>query len=631
MCGICGIVSLNGERIDFNDIKKMNDLLIHRGPDDEGFYIKNNTAIAMRRLAIIDLKTGKQPISNEDGKINVVLNGEIYNFNELRDELVLKGHRFKTKTDTETIVHLYEEYGEDFVSHLRGMFALCIYDETEDKIIIARDRLGKKPLYYYFDNSYFAFSSELNSLASFNKLKLSLNPTSIDSYLVLQYIPSPITVYKEIKKLPQSSILTLHRKELKIKKYWELPTDEIDISFEDAKSEIRRLVLESVKLRMISDVPLGAFLSGGIDSSVVVAAMSMFSTRPVKTFSIGFDEKRFSELAYAKEVARMYSTEHNEFIVRDDMTNVIEKLVVNYGEPYADPSAVPSYFVSKLTSEHVKVALNGDGGDENFAGYSRYVATKLAYWIKKFFPHQSFIPPLFLLSFFNDRNAPFGTVWKSRKFLRAVSKKSINETYLSTVSFFDVDEKDNILADEFKNVCGESYAKKHIMELFNNVSVRDIIKQITYVDFNSYLSDGLMTKMDIASMANSIEARSPLLDQKLVEFTSRISSSYKLKGFTQTKYIFKEAFADMLPPAIKNRGKMGFGIPLGLWFRKELKKKFEEYCLSEKALKRGYFKEEEIKRLWSEHQSGKRDHGYKLWALLWLEMWHQRYMPDFKI
>ncbi|HOL62017.1 MAG TPA: asparagine synthase (glutamine-hydrolyzing) [Elusimicrobiales bacterium] len=632
MCGICGIFSFKNEKINHGDLKKMNDLLIHRGPDDEGFYVEETVGIAMRRLSIIDLESGKQPISNETNDIITVFNGEIYNFKEIKNELLSKGHKFKTKTDTEVIVHLYEEMGTDFPKKLRGMFAVALWDKRKKRLVLTRDRLGKKPLFYYIDSDYFAFSSEIDSLISFEKVKKTINLTAIDSFLTLQYIPAPSTIYKEVKKLEQAETLVIDKNGIKNEKYWEIEERPIKISFEEAKDEVKRLVEESVKLRMISDVPIGAFLSGGIDSSVVVSVMARNSPR-VKTFSIGFKEEKYSELNYAKELAEMYSTEHTEFIVEEKMTDALENLVKIYNQPFADPSALPSYYVSKITSKYVKVALNGDGGDENFAGYSRYQAIKILDFIKRFGPDLLFKAIFYLSEPFKEKNAPFGNIWKLRKFLRIAMKESIEKSYISSLSFFDTEEKNRILTDKFKKLIDKeiNYSEKYLLNLMEKNKSGDIIKSVTKTDIYSYLSECLMTKMDMASMSNSLETRSPLLDHKLTEFAQNLPSDYKLKGFTKTKFILKEAFKNNLPDSINNRGKMGFGIPLGIWFRGELKKKFEEYCLSDRAIKRGYFDRKEIERLWEEHQSFKRDHGYKLWALLMLEIWHSNYFSDFKI
>ncbi len=636
MCGICGIYkhNMNGEKAAFEEIKKMNDLLVHRGPDDEGFYIKENMSMAMRRLSIIDLSTGKQPISNEDGSAWIVFNGEIYNFIELREELEKKGHTFKTKSDTEVIIHLYEEKGEDFPLYLRGMFAIAIFDEKKKKLILARDRFGKKPLFYSLTESFLAFSSELNSLISYKGIRKNLNPVAIDAYMVLQYIPGPMTIYKEVKKLNPASILVFEKGQAKISRYWDLPIDRNEHSYDihEIKERIFSLAEESVKLRMISDVPLGAFLSGGIDSSIVVALMARNSSIPVKTFSIGFKEEKFSELKYARILAERYKTNHSEFIVEADMSDIMGELIVHYGEPYADSSALPSFFVSKKTRKAVTVALNGDGGDELFGGYLRYAGSKAAYYFQSL-PQWLRKAMLISLSPFGEKNAPFNTLWRGRKFISASLNSTIEDVYLSTVSFFRPQEKNSLISETFRHSLGadNDYAVRYIKELFEKVRNKDLINRFSYVDLNSYLPQCLMTKMDIASMANSLECRSPFLDHKLAEFVYPLAGNIKLKGINGTKWIMKETFRDLLPNDIYKRGKMGFGIPLGEWFRGKMKKKWEENCLSEKALSRGYFKKEEVSRLWQEHQSGLRDNGYRLWALLMLELWHLKFMPDYKM
>jgi len=627
MCGICGIISKNNN-LEFEDIKKMNDLLIHRGPDDEGFYIENNIALAMRRLSIIDLKTGKQPIFNETADKVIIFNGEIYNFLHLKKGLIEKGHIFLTNSDTETVIHLYEEYGEDFVNYLRGMFAIAIWDKNEKKLILARDRLGKKPLFYYNDGNYFIFSSEINPILSFKKILLSLNLRAIDLYLTLQYIPAPDTIYNEIKKLEPATILVFKNNEIKTKKYWEIPTNTIQIPYRDAKERLKELVKEAVSLRMISDVEIGAFLSGGIDSSIVVAVMSSLSKERIKTFSIGFKEENFSELEYAREVAKMYLTEHYEFIVEEELTDVIDELIIHYGEPFADPSAIPSYYVSKVASKFVKVTLNGDGGDENFAGYKRYVALKIIDSLKKFIPEAS-------IDFFNnlfnilpEKNAPFNKIWLIKKFLRAMRQKELLSSYISAISFFDLDEKEEIKSSKFRTILDKNYPYEYIKNYFKIDG--DIVKKMIYTDFNSYLPECLMMKMDIASMANSLETRSPFLDHKLIEFVSTLPSEYKM-NLINTKYILKDTFKDMLPQKIRKRGKMGFSIPLGLWMRQKLKKRFEETCLSEKSLNTGLFDREKLLKLWDEHQNLKKDHGYKLWAIFVFFVWLRKYFNDFKL
>jgi len=515
------------------------------------------------------------------------------------------------------------------------MFAIAIWDSKKKRLILARDRMGKKPLFYSFTNEFLSFSSELNSLISFPKIKKEIDLTGVDAYLTLQYIPAPLTIYKDIKKLEPASILIFENNKIEIKKYWEMSVENesIKMSLRDIKEELYNLLYESTKLRMISDVPLGAFLSGGIDSSIIVALMAKISDKPVKTFSIGFKEEEFSELSYAREIAKLYSTDHTEFIVEAKMSEILPTLITHYGEPYADSSALPSYYVSRETRKAVTVALNGDGGDENFGGYLRYIATKIAFYFQIIPKWTKELGLLGLRPFGEKTPAPFNILWKARKFLQAASNSSIEDVYLSTICYFRIAEKNNILSLDFQNTVKENlnYAQKYIHSLFANVKHKDIINQLSYVDLNSYLPHCLMTKMDIASMANSLECRSPFLDHKVIEFAASLNGSIKLKGFSRTKWILKETFRDLLPPKIYKRGKMGFGIPLGPWFRGEMKKYWAETCLNEKSLGRGYFKKEEIFRLWDEHQSGKRDYGYKLWALLMLELWHQKFMPDYKL
>ncbi|OGR45160.1 MAG: asparagine synthase (glutamine-hydrolyzing) [Elusimicrobia bacterium GWA2_61_42] len=636
MCGICGIYNYgSGLPVTREALKAMNDLIVHRGPDDEGYYAAENAGLAMRRLSIIDVSTGHQPISNEDGTLWIVFNGEIYNFQELREGLLARGHKFKTKSDTEVILHLYEEKGADFPRELRGMFAVAIWDKNRKRLVLARDRMGKKPLYYAVTPSFFAFASELRSLLTVPGMPRDIDLKAVDSYLTLQYIPSPMSVFKSARKLEPASTLVFENGHLTTEKYWDLPLGARKLTgtpVEELKERLRAELAEAVKIRLISEVPLGAFLSGGIDSSVVVALMAKASPEPVKTFSIGFKEAEFSELGYAKQVARMYGTQHTEFVVEANMASVLEKLAWHYGEPFADSSALPSYFVAKETRKAVTVALNGDGGDENFGGYIRYQAMKgasyfsaLPMWAKK--------AALAAMEPFPEKTAPFNTVWRLRKFLQATSQRDLGMTYLSTMSFFKTDEKERLLSDAFKNGLGRdiNFPERYIGGLFNKAEGLALTEKLMYTDLHSYLPDCLMTKMDIAAMANSLEARSPFLDHKVMEFAFLLPDNMKLRGFTGTKWLLKEAFKDMLPPQIYKRGKMGFGIPVGAWFRGELKDYWAGACLSQKALGRGYFKPEALYKLWDEHQRGTRDNGYRLWALLMLELWHRQYAPDFRL
>ncbi|OGS58515.1 MAG: asparagine synthase (glutamine-hydrolyzing) [Elusimicrobia bacterium RIFOXYB2_FULL_62_6] len=635
MCGICGQYNYaTGAGVSREDLEKMNGLIVHRGPDDCGFYQSGGVGLAMRRLSIIDLSSGHQPMSNEDGSIWIVFNGEIYNFPELRDDLLAKGHKFKTKSDTETIVHLYEEKGLDFPKYLRGMFAVAIWDSVKKRLVLARDRVGKKPLFYAVNGSSIAFASELRPLTTVSWFKRDLDMAAVDAFLTLQYIPSPISIYKNVRKLEPASVMVVEDGAVRTQKYWDLPLSAEKLGYlptDEIKKRLYDELLEATKIRLISEVPLGAFLSGGIDSSIITALMARSSAEPVKTFSIGFKEAEFSETDYARQVAKMYGTKHTEFIVEANMADVLEKLVAHYGEPYADASALPSYFVSRETRKAVTVALNGDGGDECFGGYLRYMAMKIdRVWGRA---PAALKKTLLNLTYLFPKKAPYNVFWRAEKFMKSSLLETLPLRYLSTVAFFGPTDKPGLFSNEFINARGGSadYAEKYITELFKIPAGQDLLNKLIYVDFHSYLPECLMTKMDIASMANSLETRSPFLDQKVIEFAYTLPGSMKLKGVNGTKWILKETFKDMLPPEIYKRGKMGFGIPLGPWFKGELKDRWAGTCLSEKALSRGYFNPDYLHKMWDEHQNGLRDHGYHLWALLMLEMWHNQFADDFKL
>jgi asparagine synthase (glutamine-hydrolysing) len=635
MCGICGLYNYgSGLPVTRQDLKAMNDLLVHRGPDDEGYFERENVGLAMRRLSIIDLSTGHQPISNEDGTLHIVFNGEIYNFQELREGLLARGHKFKTKSDTEVILHLYEERGTAFPKELRGMFAVAIWDAARARLVLARDRVGKKPLLYAVTPGAFAFASELRCLLTVEGVKREVNPAAIDAFLSLQYIPSPMTIFKGVSKLEPASVLVFEGGRVRTEKYWDLPAGAPKLEgvpLPELKERLKAELSEAVRLRLISEVPLGAFLSGGIDSSVVTALMAGHSAQPVKTFAIGFKEEKYSELGYARQVAKMYGTSHTEFTVEARMTDVLEKLAWHYGEPYADSSALPSYFVSRETRRSVTVALNGDGGDEAFGGYLRYVGMKaerlvsgVPAWAKR--------GALAGVGHF-PKTAPFNVFWRLEKFLKFSLMDTPERRYLSTVSFFGPGETAGLYSDKFSNLLGRDagVAERYLAAAFAANPQDDLLNRMSYVDLHTYLPECLMTKMDIASMANSLETRSPFLDHKVLEFAFSLPGRLKLKGLSGTKWILKETFKDMLPPEIYRRGKMGFGVPLGPWFRGELKGYWQETCLSQKALGRGYFRPEALFKLWDEHQQGRRDHGYKLWALLMLELWHRQYADGFRL
>ncbi len=626
MCGICGIVYKDGTSPDRGRLQAANDLLIHRGPDDEGFYIDGPAGLAMRRLAIIDLNTGHQPISSPDGRYTIVFNGEIYNFPELRQELEAQGCAFRTKTDTEVILTLYQRLGTGCVQRLRGMFAFAVWDKAEKSLFIARDRIGKKPLVYVEQGGFLAFASELRSLFVWPGVPRDIDPEAIDLFLSLQYIPSPKTIYAAVKKLPPGHFLVHRGGKTTVERYWDLPVGQAPVTtdVEEAKRLVVDKLREAVRLRLISDVPLGAFLSGGVDSSIIVALMAEMSSRPVKTFSIGFDEAEFSELHFAKEVARRYGCEHTEFVVKPEMAEVLPKLAWHYGEPYADPSALPSYYVARETRRFVTVALNGDGGDENFGGYVRYFAMKLARPFD-YMPGPARSALRSAAELLPDWRAPYGFSWRLKRFLRSALFTDLPRRHLKMICYFTEEDKKGFYTPDFEARLGAALgsAEGYMARAFDACPDEDFVNRMLYVDFKTYLPECLMAKVDIAAMAVSLEGRSPFLDHEFVETVFRMTGDWKLRGLRGHKWLLKEAFRDKLPPLIFNRGKMGFGIPLGTWFRGPLKDFWAQHVLGTRALARGYFQEAALRRLWDEHQSGRRDHGYRLWALLMLELWHE--------
>jgi asparagine synthase (glutamine-hydrolysing) len=628
MCGIAGIFSYDSDkRVTLELLEKMASVLGHRGPDDKGVEIFSGgkAGFSHRRLSIIDVEGGHQPLSNEDGTVWIVFNGEIYNFQELRKGLERNGHRFRSRSDTEVVVHLYEEKGTRCLDDVRGMFAFAIWDEREERLFLARDRLGQKPLVYTFRDGQCAFASEIKGLLQLPDIKRTVNPAALHDYLTYQYVPHPLTMFEGIEKLSPAHYMVIEKRKKEIQRYWT-----VDFSREENLPEleysrrVRAVLEEATKLRLISDVPLGAFLSGGIDSSITVALMSVLTGRPVRTFSIGFKEKKFNELNYARMIAERYKTEHQEFIVEPKCLEVLDDLVWYYDEPFADSSAIPTYYVSKMTSRFVKVALSGDAGDECFAGYPRYKAVKIAGLFDRL--------PTFLQHLIANRfweKLPASVEQKSlrrrlKKLMREL-KKPPEERYLRWICIFDDEWKDLLYTDAFAAKVAARKSAHYIEDFYSRYPRRDFLSRTTYVDLMTYLPSDLLVKVDIASMIHSLETRSPFLDHKLVELAGRMPMKYKLRGF-HDKYILKRTFQDLLPHEILQRGKMGFGVPIGRWFRTELKDYVTGVLLDRKALGRGYFNEECIRRLTGEHAEGKFDHGYRLWALLILELWHRRFI-----
>lgn len=626
MCGIVGIVN-NGEgEVNREVLERMNRAILHRGPDDDGFYLKENVGLAMRRLSIIDLASGKQPIHSHDGNKWIVFNGEIYNYRDLRKELEEDGVRLYTNSDTEAIVNLYAKYGVDCVKHLRGMFAFAIWDETEKELFIARDRVGKKPLLYSpRPNGDLIFGSEFMAMLEHPEISREVDSSAIDAYLSFLCVPAPLTAFKEIRKLEPGHWLKWKAGKIETKRYWQPDfSKKIEISEGEAIEETTRILRESTRLRMISEVPLGAFLSGGVDSSTVVALMAEESSQPVKTFSIGFEEQDFSELKYARRVAEHVGAEYNEFIVRPNALDILPTLVEHYGEPYADSSAIPTYYVAKETRKHVTVALNGDGGDESFAGYERYAAMLAA-------EQYSRIPDALrkALIEFPIGLYPTSEIKKSRvrdvkRFLKAAVLPR-NERYFRWMSTFDRETKPELYTRDFAEELNGTRASDTLDHWFDSASKSGLLDAALLTDQMTYLPNDLLVKVDIATMANSLEARSPFLDHNLIEFAASLPEGLKMSRL-RPKYLLKKVAERLVPREVIYRRKMGFGVPVGKWFRGEMKEFVREALLSERSLGRGIIKPEMIRKYVDEHTNGERDHAFQIWTLLMLELWFQRFI-----
>jgi asparagine synthase (glutamine-hydrolysing) len=627
MCGIVGMVNLDGAAADASLLERMNERIRHRGPDEDGAYLKDHVGLAMRRLAIIDLKGGQQPIANEERNCWIVFNGEIYNYRELKTKLERLGHRFRTDCDTEAIVHAFEEYGADCPKHLRGMFAFAIWDERKQELFLARDRVGKKPLLYSKTNRAFVFGSEFSALLEHPAVSRDIDRGAIDDYLTFMCVPAPLTAYRDIRKLEPGHSLTLRRDgEIKIERYWEPDfSKKVKLTEEEAGERALELLRDAVRVRLMSEVPLGAFLSGGIDSSTVVALMAEASSTPVKTFSIGFEEQDFSELHHARRVAEHIGAEHHEFVVRPDALEVLPTLVEHYGEPYADSSAIPTYYVARETRRHVTVALNGDGGDECFAGYNRYAAMRLSERYRKLpgvLRERVIRQAVGWLPASESKRA--GRVRSLKRFLAAASLPPV-ERYLSWVSTFGPEAKQEFYTEEFRRETEGHDAERWLAPWFARANGAGVVDAAQLADTMTYLPNDLLVKVDIASMAVSLEARSPFLDHHVIEFAATLPENLKLRGLT-TKYILKQTLKKLLPSENLKRGKMGFGVPVGHWFRGQMQGFLRENLLSEKFARRNLFRPEGVSRMVELHTRGERDYTHQLWTLLMLELWFQRFI-----
>jgi asparagine synthase (glutamine-hydrolysing) len=622
MCGIAGIVRTDGAPVDRKLVERMSAAIHHRGPDEDGFYFADGVGLAIRRLAIIDLKTGQQPIHNRDRSKWLVFNGEIYNYREVREQLEKLGHQFYTNSDTEAVIAAYDQYGTDCPKYLRGMFAFAIWDERDRSLFLARDRVGKKPLLYAHTPDQLIFGSEFSALVLHPDVSREVNHEAIHHYLSFISVPAPLTAYRAIRKLEPGHWLRWRNGEIKTERYWQLDfTKKVALSEEEAGERAIELLREAVRIRLMSEVPLGAFLSGGIDSSAVVALMAEESSEPVKTFSIGFEEQDFSELHHARRLAEHVGAEHHEFVVRPDAMEILPTLVEHYGEPFADSSAIPSYYVSRETRRYVTVALNGDGGDECFAGYERYAAMNLAQTYSAL-PGKGLISGVAAaLPTPESRGNPIG---KAQRFVAAASLPPI-ERYLRWITAFDEAGKQNLYTEEFRAETASLRTAGIIEPWFARANGSGIVDAALLADTMTYLPNDLLVKMDIASMSVSLEARSPFLDHRLMEFAASIPEKMKVRRLT-TKYLLKKVLKKIVPEQNLTRRKMGFGVPIGYWFRGAMQPFLRETLLSEKSLGRGLFQPDRVRQLIDEHVEQKMDHSHRLWSLLMLELWFQRFI-----
>ncbi len=623
MCGIAGRLNFrSGAPVEAAVVGRMSALLAHRGPDGESVHVDGPVGLGHRRLAIIDLSPlAGQPMATADRSVWITYNGEIYNFLELRRELEGLGHRFRSQSDTEVILAAYREFGVDCVTRLRGMFAFAIWDAATRALLLARDRLGKKPLHYLLDRDGIAFASEPKAFLADPGFTPRPNLEALSYYLTYQYVPCPQSAFQGIRKLPPAHYLLVRDGRVSVTRYWRLRYDrKVTLSEDEAVEELRRRLRDAVRCRLVSDVPLGAFLSGGIDSSAVVALMAESGTAPVKTFSIGFEEATYDERRYARMVAERYGTDHHEFVVRPQAVDILPKLAWHYDEPFADSSAIPTYYVAELTRRHVTVALNGDGGDENFAGYERYAAHVAAAWYER-------LPRAVRGALATTaRLVPTGPrtprlAARGRRWIESLGDPR-ERRYARWMSHFHAGLKREVCTEEFLRSAGGGEAEALLVDAYRDSDAPDLVDATLDVDVRTYLPDDLLVKVDIATMAHGLEGRSPLLDHELMEFCASLPSSMKLRGFSK-KRIFKRAVRDLLPREVIGRRKMGFAVPLDRWFRGELRDVARDVILGRRARERGYFRQAAVERLVREHLDGVRNWHYQLWNLLMLELWHE--------
>ncbi len=626
MCGICGIAYNDPERsVNKSVLKRMCDSITHRGPDDEGQAIIHSVGLGMRRLSIIALSTGHQPLSNEDSTITIVFNGEIYNYREIRKDLEGLGHQFRTNSDTESIVHGYEEWGDGVCERLNGMFGFALWDQRQAKLFLARDRLGIKPLYYYQDNEKFIFGSEIKAILKFPGLQKTIDPMALNNFLSFEYIPSPRSIFKEIRKLESGHWMTWKRGRINSQSYWKLEPGENLWEEKDARERLVELLKDSVRLRLVSDVPLGAFLSGGIDSSILVSQMAALMNTPVKTFSIGFEESSYNELRYARSVAKKYHTDHHEFTLKEaDALDLTDNLVTYLDEPFGDFSIFPTYLVSRMARDHVTVCLSGDGGDELFAGYDTYRAhlfdRKYYHLLPKAVKKYIFNP---LANSISPTEKKKGAINSFKRFIEGTRlPKSLLHT--RWMIFLQEFERKQLLSDEIFTEIETEDMYDFIHRHAGIDGSLDDITRTGYVDVKTYLVDNILVKVDRMSMATSLEARVPYLDHRIVEFAFTLPPHYKMRG-RNTKILLKKTFWDYLPSEVQNRDKQGFSIPIKNWIGNELKPKMLDLLDPRRLDQEGFFQSRYVLKLVDEHLKGIENHSHKLWALMVFQQWFDIY------
>jgi asparagine synthase (glutamine-hydrolysing) len=625
MCGIAGHIRFDGQAVSARVLERMCAAIEHRGPDSRGIHADEGAGLGIQRLRVIDLETGDQPIYNEDRSVVVVLNGEIYNYRELRQRLEAAGHRFATDGDTETIVHLYEEEGVDCVRSLAGMFAFALWDDKRKRLLVARDRVGKKPLVYWSDGRQLAFASELGALLQLPDVPREVDHEALDAYVAYRWVPSPRTAFRGVHKLPPACRLVYEGGQARVDRYWSLDYGtKTEVSSEaELDEQLRERLRAAVRRRLVSDVPLGAFLSGGIDSSAVVAAMAAESSGQVRTFSIGFESEEYNELPLARIVARRFDTEHHEFVVRPDATAILPRIVRHYGEPFADASAVPSFYVAEMARRHVTVALNGDGGDENFAGYSRYISN-LALHRLDAVPRaiRRGIGRIARRVPANGRIDSWQTRLRRVSATMALDPETRYERYMTSLDGLD---RDRLYTREYADMLDESIVADVVVRPFRETSANHFLDAMLDVDVRTYLPDDLLTKIDIASMAHSLEARSPFLDHDFMQFVAGLPVDQKLRG-TTTKVALRRALRGWVPDEVLDAPKRGFRLPVHDWFRGELRDFAREVLLDRSSVGRGYFHAGYIEELLDDHAGERADYSQGLWTLLMFELWHREFV-----